>query len=146
MPTSPGPAYQLDQVRTPPAMPPGDLDLWNIYKNTVDPTADLYFNVRVGPPAAHPTDTPDNLAQMWQDLTRRRIDLVIDSDTETRVVELHIDSGPSAVGRLIGYLHDLQTDNPFRHEPTAELVTNRDDDTARRVCDTLGIKFTVVTL
>lgn len=146
MPTSKGDAYTLATVIVPPAMPAGDFELWKIYRDTVDPQADLYFNVRVGPHAPYPGSTPANLATMWEDLTRRRIDLVIDSDTTTTVVELHVGSGPSAVGRLLGYMADLTADNPFRHDPTGELVTDRDDDTARRLCDTLNLKFTVLPL
>lgn len=98
-----------------PHLLPYDIPVWERYlASHGDQYIKIEYDVRVGEGSRPPRDLPDNIRQMWVDLSKKRIDAVAWRLDKIVLIEITRRAGMKAIGQLRTYpiLYNL-TYKPF---------------------------------
>lgn len=87
-----------------PHLMPEEIPIWERYLAKYNPDFDTYeYDVKVGTPTLLPDDTPDNIKEMSDSLTTKRIDIVAWKMGQPTVIEIKTIVGMKALGQAITY-------------------------------------------
>lgn len=87
-----------------PHLLPKDCKLWQRFIDSKhNKFVDFDYDVRVGPRPDPGPDYPENIRQMWGDLSQRRIDAVGHNTNGITIIEISLDAGLTAIGQLEVY-------------------------------------------
>lgn len=145
MPTELKQRFQPGFTGVPPGMSREDKILWEEYRATAyEDAINVYFNAGVGGETESPKDTAQALADMWLKLTQKRIDVLIETEKEWRIIELRSLADTGAIGRLLTY-KTLWEQDPIGSKPVRLiLVTDRYDQAIADTAKPLGISYVVL--
>ena len=91
------------------------------------------YDVPVG--SGRPAMEIDDVAgrSLWQQLTVKRVDVVVDWSSGVWVVEVKPELNMSGLGQVLGYVHLYRRDNPGVEPVTAVLVCGKTDSELEEV-------------
>jgi len=122
-----------------------DLEIWRRWWPGAQGDAlRIYFDVGLGLPDELPRTEDANQLLGWIRNTQKRADVVVERRARVDVVELRFNASLNVVGRLLGYIHLLNQDNPFNLPLRGVIVTNRFDSEVEAVAEVAGFTFLVV--
>lgn len=112
----------------PPHMAREDLTLWEqARKNLIKEAINLYFDVGLGGQAQPPPDTTPEMAKMWLYNTQKRIDVLIETKTHWKLIELRPNASSTAIGRILQYKLLWDKEAPDKKPTELIIITNRLD-------------------
>lgn len=145
MPTVLGEPYKPTWMGYPPHMSKEDYLLWNIYKITALKDAlNVYFDVGLGGQEEVPEGTTPQMAHMWLRNTQSRADVVIETETEWRIIELRHQSTGSELGRILKYRALWQREPPDKKPVRVILVVGRKDDIIKELAESAGVEYVFI--
>lgn len=87
-----------------PHLLPKDCELWQRFIDSEhNKFLSFDYDVRVGPRPDPGPEFPENLRQMWGDLSQRRIDAVGHNADRITIIEISLSAGLTAIGQLEVY-------------------------------------------
>jgi len=126
-------------------MPVGDLLIWFRYRHQVAKLFDrLYFNVRVGEPTLFEKDIPPEILDMSIAISRRRIDVVGETPTDWRLMELRHDAGTESLGQILMYKALWFSDPPDARAVSLAIVSDRSNKDLIVACEYYNVDLIVV--
>lgn len=129
----------------PPHMSSNDFEIWMSYREILpEEIKILYFDVAVGDPTLFSEDLEEEMQRVVNQVTRRRIDVVAETDKEWIIIELRWNAGPGAIGSVLTYRELWKMDPPDNRPVKTTIVTNCPDINIIKVCKSLGIELEVV--
>jgi len=127
---------------SPPHMSKEDFEIFKrgkalLFQNAVN----IYYDVGLGGQTDIPEDTEDSLKSMWNKITQKRIDVLIETADQWHIVEIRPRATSTAAGRLLQYkdmwLADPQDSKPFK----LILMTDTPDPDLIPLLKTLNIEL-----
>jgi len=140
-----GEPYPIDWGGRPVQMSSEDYEIWtrfmarepSIYKA-------FYFSVLVGDPAMPTKDLEPEMARVVEHASRRRIDVVGETDDGWEIIELRNNAGPGAIGSVLAYKVLWEADPPDERPVTPIIITNTADANLYYACTVLEIPLLLV--
>jgi hypothetical protein len=125
-------------------MSPEDIIIWNRAKYILlEGAISVYYDVGLGGQTNVPPGTPPAQAMMWQRVTQKRIDVVIETNIFWKIIELRHNASASAIGRLLMYNQMWKQDPPDSKDVFLYLVTDYPDKDVSDAARTLNIMYLV---
>jgi hypothetical protein len=121
-----------------------DFAIWQRYK--LDALKDIefvYFDVGLGGQTEVPPGTPPQYAVMWTRNTQKRIDVLLDTGSAWRIIELKHNATGAALGRLLMYRDMWMREPPDSRPVEVYLITNRLDPDVRDTAQAIGVNYRV---
>lgn len=127
MPTELGKPYSPTWRGRPPHMLRPDFPVWGRFLDKYAHSIDvIYYDVRVGNAGMATGDVDEKMAKMYRAVTAKRIDALVEYETELWLVEVAAGPGLRSLGQLATYLA-LYAQDPKISKPTLAYL----------VCDSL---------
>lgn len=146
MPTTLGDKYHPQWAGYPPHMSREDYPLWiNSKVSLLKDALSIYFDVGLGGQTEVPPGVAPSYALMWQRVTQKRIDVLVEATDSWRIIELRNEATSSAIGRLLLYRDMWLRDPPDSRPLKLYLVTNLPDPDVKTTAEALGIIYMVAT-
>ncbi len=121
-----------------------DRIIWNKARATLlDKATAVYYDVGLGGQTEVPPGTPPEQALMWQRVTQKRIDVVIETENFWKIIELRAAATASAIGRLLMYKDMWKGDPPDKKDVILYLVSDLQDGDVMRTASALEIIYLV---
>ncbi|OGN96289.1 MAG: hypothetical protein A2Y89_02695 [Chloroflexi bacterium RBG_13_51_18] len=140
-----GTPYPVDWDGRVIQMSANDREIWTYYQSVIEPDfINLYFNVGVGVPTMMSKDLDEEMITLVEHISRRRIDVVAEKESEWWLIELRYNAGPGAIGSILTYKTLWEADPPDARPVVPVIVTNTPDENLESVCRTLGITWMTV--
>ena len=129
----------------PPHMSSNDFEIWMSYREILpEEIKILYFDVAVGDPVLFAEGLEEEMQRVVNQVTRRRIDVVAETDKEWVIIELRWNAGPGAIGSVLTYQELWKMDPPDNKPVKTRIVTNYPDINILKACKALNIELEVV--
>lgn len=129
----------------PPAMPSGDFEIWERYREiAAELFQRVYFNVRVGEPIPVDETLPPEIIVMAVATSRRRIDVVGETEKIWWLVELKYNAGTEALGQILMYKALWKSDPPDDRPVATVIVSDRANKDLSLACKIYGVELLVV--
>lgn len=104
----------------------------------------VYYDVGLGEGAPGGSELDPSMLKMWQKVTQKRADVVIEYSDKVDIVELRFNATSNAIGRLLSY-RMLWNDAPAIKKPASFiLVSNRFDPDLERLAGMNDIQYLIV--
>ena len=129
----------------PPHMSPEDFKLfkrWGI--DALKDAINVYYDIGLGEGAPADIVIEDNLRLMWQKITQKRADVVVEYLDHVDIVELRFNATSNAIGRLLAYQMLWNDEPPIAKETFIVLVSNRFDPDLERLAGQHNIRYLIV--
>lgn len=140
-----GPSFFPTWQGIPPGMPAGDLQIWLRYRDVgLSLWHRMYFNVRIGDPIFLEENYPEEIREMAQALSRRRIDVVGETMITWYLIELKYNAGTEALGQILMYRALWESDPPDNRLVKLFIITDRANKDLSAVCPIYGVELVVV--
>ena len=145
MPTVLGRRFPPTTGIYPPHMSPEDFKLfkrWGIaaFKEAIN----VYYDVGLGEGAPAPENTDPSMRLMWQKVTQKRADVIVEYLNHVDIVELRFNATSNAIGRLLSYQMLWLDDPPIAKLTFFNLVSNRFDPDLERLAGQHDIRYLIV--
>lgn len=129
----------------PAHMSPEDFKLFKRWKaDALKLAINVFFDVGLGEGIGPGDVTDPVMLKMWQKITQKRADVVVEYLDHVDIVELRFNATSNAIGRLLSY-RMLWDDAPAIDKPTfIVLVSNRYDLDLERLAGIHNIRYTIV--
>jgi len=122
-----------------------DYELWKRWKpNAIKDAIALYYDVGVGGITDVPEDTTPEMARMWLYNTQKRIDVLIETEKEWKIVELRARASSAALGRIMMYKKLWNDDPPDKRPIKLIIVSDTRDPDVLSTAELMGIEFITV--
>ena len=140
-----GEEYPSDWGGSPAQMSTNDGVIWARFRDTASQYyRNLYFSVLVGDPTMWSEGLEEEMVRVVEHASRRRIDVVGETDTEWHLIELRMNAGPGAIGSVLTY-KTLWEASPLDEKPAIPIIiTDVTDSNLAFACQKLGIKLILV--
>lgn len=138
-------AFAPDWAGHPQQMSANDYEIWITYRIILPVLIKtIYFNVPVGDPILFSEGLEEDMARVVNAVSRRRIDVVGETDDAWHLIELRWNAGPGAIGSVLCYKALWDEDPPDQKLVIPVIVTNYTDENLIRACKKYGIIMQVI--
>lgn len=145
MPTVLGRRFAPTTALYPPHISPQDYQLFKRWGIEAFKTAiNVYYDVGLGEGIGPGNELDPSMLKMWQKITQKRADVVVEYLDRVDIVELRFNATSNAIGRLLSY-RMLWNDAPEIKKPARFiLVSNRFDPDLERLAGMNDIQYLIV--
>ena len=140
-----GEAYSPDWAGQPAQMSANDGVIWARFRDDIpEYYRNLYFSVLVGDPTMWSEGLEEEMIRVVEHASRRRIDVLGETDTAWHIIELRMNAGPGALGSVLTYKSLWEADPPDKRPVFPIIITNATDANLEFACQKLNIKLILV--
>lgn len=145
MPTVLGRRFNPTSLFYPAHMSPEDYKLFKRWKVTALKLAiNVFYDVGLGEGIGPGNETDPSMLKMWQKITQKRADVVVEYLNYVDIVELRFNATSNAIGRLLSYKMLWDDAPPIDKVTFVNLVTNRFDPDLERLAGMNNIHYIIV--
>ena len=145
MPTILGRRFPPTPAIYPPHMSPEDYKLFKRWTISAFKLAiNVFYDVGLGEGIGPGTETDPTMLKMWQKITQKRADVVVEYLNHVDIVELRFNATSNAIGRLLAYRMLWQDDPPINKTAFFNLVSNRFDLDLERLAGEHNLHYLIV--
>ena len=145
MPTVLGRRFPPITTTYPPHMSPEDYKLFKRWMIDAFRSAiNVYYDVGLGEGSPSGMELDPSMLKMWQKVTQKRADVVVEYLEYVDIVELRFNATSNAIGRLLSYRMLWQDDPPINKTAFFSLVSNRFDPDLERLAGEHNIHYLIV--
>ena len=138
-------SYSPDWAGFPVQMSANDGEIWARFRNILPEFYQrLYYSVLVGDPTMWSEGLEEEMIRVVEHASRRRIDVVGETDTEWHIIELRMNAGPGALGSVLTYKVLWEADPPDNKNVVPIIITDTTDSNLAFACQKLGIRLILV--
>ena len=135
-----GESYPLDWEGRPAQMSSEDYEIWVRFVGSETAIYQkVFFSVLVGDPAMPTEGLDEGMARVIEHASRRRIDVVGETEDSWHIIELRNNAGPGVIGSVLTYKVLWEADPPDERKCTPIIITNTADINLAFVCRKLEI-------
>ena len=140
-----GEAYSPDWAGVPAQMSSNDTAIWTRFQNIAPQYYKAcYFSVLVGDATMWSEGLDEDMTRVVEHASRRRIDVVGETEEAWHIIELRQNAGPGAIGSVLTYKILWEADPPDDKPVFSIIITNTTDSNLAFACQKLGIKLILV--
>ena len=122
-----------------------DTKIWNRfvekYPNYYDAVS---YDVRVGEGGKVEEQEIEAMKKDWKDLTRKRVDVIGYRNNDVDIIEIKPNASSWAIGQVMMYDKLFRLNKNVKGNVNKVIITDREINDTRKVCDALNIKLIVV--
>jgi hypothetical protein len=145
MPTSLGKKFSIDWRGTPPHMLMPDVPVWYRFLSKYgEYFKALYYDCLLGGPFLTIEQEADPFQVMWRFNTSKRADVIVETETETWIIEVADYPGLRAAGQLIVYQALWLEDPKIAKPERLVLVSERIDTDLGFACAKAGVQIYLI--
>ena len=128
----------------PPHMSKEDFEIFKRGKSLIFKDAiNVYYDAGLGGVTDLPGEMEESYKKMWTSVTQKRIDVLVETADEWKIVEIRPRATSTAVGRLLQY-NDLWKQDPPDGKPARLiLMTDFPDPDMNSLLKTVGIELII---
>jgi len=142
MPPDLGTAFAPGWAGWPPHMSEEDKEIFErgrdiIFKDAVN----VFYDVGLGGQQLMLPETESQYREMWRRVTQKRIDVLVETPTEWKIIEIRPHATSTAAGRLLQYKEMWSSDPPDKKPYRLILMTDKADPDLIPVLKSLTIEL-----